>query len=173
MQCLVQRIDQNDELILSFCDAATYCVGIILDSLRGKGKRWKLKILNQEMRCVRLTWDSVNGSFLVKYNTCSAMEPINDFKSVDNGVSPVYLFISSNETRGGEQWSIVKLTEAEWALPYNEATVRQPRVNSLCNFCRQSTFARSRGTEHNVRLVWCWCCYISARVQKYFWESYH
>lgn len=33
----------------------------------------------------------MNGSFLVKYNTCSAIEPINDFKSNDNGVSPVYL----------------------------------------------------------------------------------
>lgn len=80
------------------------------------------------------------------------MEPINDFKSDDNGVSPVYLFISLNETEGGEQWSRIKLTKAEWAIPYNEATVRQPRVYSLCNFCRQSTFARSRGTEHNQRL---------------------
>lgn len=34
----------------------------------------------------------MNGSFFVKYDTCSAIEPINDVKSVDNGVSPVYLF---------------------------------------------------------------------------------
>lgn len=34
----------------------------------------------------------MNGTFVVKYDTCSAIEPINDVKSDDNDVSPVYLW---------------------------------------------------------------------------------